>query len=90
MTKKELIQAISSDVEMPLVVVEAVLDGLGRAATQALADGGEVTIPGLVKLKTKDRAARMSRNPRTGEPVEVPAKKVVSAKVAKQLADAVA
>ena len=44
---------------------------------QELTAGGEVPLPGLGKLKTKDRAARMGRNPRTGEAVTIPARRVV-------------
>lgn len=57
--------------------VEAVLQALKDVAAQELAAGGEVPLPGLGKLKTKDRAARMGRNPRTGEAVTIPARRVV-------------
>ena len=50
---------------------------LKDVAAQELTAGGEVPLPGLGKLKTKDRAARMGRNPRTGEAMTIPARRVV-------------
>lgn len=90
MTKAELIAAISDDTEMHASVIDKVLDGLARTTAKRLGEGGEVTIPGLVKLGTKARAARKGRNPGTGETIDIPAKTVVSTKVLKGLADHVA
>lgn len=90
MTKSELIKAVAASAALPARDVETVLSALAEVASAALVTGNDVTIPDLVKLKTKIRAARTSRNPRTGEPVQVPAKTVVTAKPVKQLADAVA
>jgi DNA-binding protein HU-beta len=45
------------------------------------------TLPGLGKLILQDRAARVGRNPQTGEPVQIPAKKVVKFRVAKAAKD---
>lgn len=47
------------------------------AITGALQKGGEVRIHGFGNFKIQQRAARMGRNPRTGEAVRVPARKVV-------------
>ena len=47
------------------------------------------TLPGLGKLVLQDRAARMGRNPATGEPVAIPAKKVVKFRVAKAAKEAI-
>jgi DNA-binding protein HU-beta len=46
-------------------------------------------IPGLGKLELKQRKARMGRNPATGEPIKIPAKKVVKFRVAKAAKDAI-
>ena len=45
-----------------------------------------VEIPGIVRLKMADRAARTGRNPQTGEPLAIPARRVVKATVVKTLA----
>ena len=47
------------------------------------------TLPGLGKLKLKNRAARQGRNPATGETIQIPAKRVVKFRLAKSLKDAV-
>ncbi len=52
-------------------------------------EDGEFNLPGLGKLVKKDRAARMGRNPMTGESIQIPAKTVVKFRVAKAAKDAV-
>jgi DNA-binding protein HU-beta len=47
------------------------------------------TLPGLGKLKLKDRAARMGRNPATGETIQIPAKRVVKFQVSKAAKDSI-
>ena len=47
------------------------------------------TLPGLSKLKLKNRAARIGRNPATGEQINIPAKRVVKFRVAKAAKDAI-
>ena len=47
------------------------------------------TLPGLGKLKLKNRAARIGRNPATGEQIQIPAKRVVKFHVAKAAKDAI-
>jgi DNA-binding protein HU-beta len=49
---------------------------------------GEFVIPGLGRLVRVGRKARMGRNPATGEPIKIPAKKVVKFRVAKEAKDA--
>ena len=47
------------------------------------------TLPGIGKLKLANRKARMGRNPQTGEPIKIPAKRVVKFRVAKAAKDAI-
>ncbi len=47
------------------------------------------TLPGIGKLVLKDRAARMGRNPKTGEAIKIKAKRVVKFRVAKAAKDAI-
>ena len=47
------------------------------------------TLPGIGKLVLKDRAARMGRNPKTGAPIEIKAKRVVKFRVSKAAKDAI-
>jgi DNA-binding protein HU-beta len=50
---------------------------------------GEFVVPGICKLVVQKRKARQGRNPATGEMIDIPAKTVVKARIAKQLKDAV-
>lgn len=67
------------------VAVEAVLSGISGA----LADGDSVSLIGFGTFKVSQRAARQGRNPRTGENVYIPAKKVPRFVAGKALKDAV-
>ena len=65
----------------------AVIDALvGLAYKEAK---NKFTLPGLGKLELKNRKARMGRNPKTGEPIQIKAKRVVKFRVAKAAKDAI-
>lgn len=70
--------------------VAHVLATAADVAAAALAEGGEAVLPGLGKLVAKLKAARVVRNPATGEPAHVPARTAVTFRAAKSLKDAVA
>jgi DNA-binding protein HU-beta len=67
-----------------------ILDAQAKIALQELAKGGEITLVGLGKLHTADRAARTGRNPGNGEKIDIPAKRVPAFVAAKALKEAVA
>lgn len=90
MTKSELIAALAEATELNKTKVELVLDALATVVSHDLALGETVTLPGIVKLVPKEREACTGRNPRTGEPVEIAAKTVITAKVVPSLARALA
>ena len=95
MTKAELIEKIKAQLaDNPntkhiheKTVIAAVVDALGTVAGTALASGGEVPLAGLGKLKAKQRKARTGRNPRTGAPIDIPARMAVSFDPGKALTD---
>ena len=70
--------------------VEHVLKTAGDVIGAALVEDGEAVLPGLGKMVATQKAARTGKNPKTGEPVEIPARKAVKFRVAKALKDAVA
>lgn len=70
--------------------VEHVLKTAGDVIAAAVVEEGEAAIPGLGKLVAETKAERKGRNPKTGEPITIPAHKAVKFKVAKSLKDAVA
>lgn len=67
----------------------ALVDGIFDDITSACVGGEPVKIPGFGQFKVRDRAARIARNPATGEPVKVPAKRVFKFLPAKALKEAV-
>lgn len=87
MNQKQMIDAISERTDECKPAVKSVLSALAEIAQIELRTGGDVTIPGIVKLGTKHRAERMGRNPQTGEALTIPAKTVVTAKPVKALSD---
>lgn len=90
MTKSETIAAIADDSGNSKAAVEAVLDTFVEHVQRTLKKGGEVSLPGLGKFKVAKRAARTARNPQTGDPVKVAAKRVPKFSPAQDLKAAVA
>ncbi len=91
MTKKELIDAVKKNTYgLTKAQVEQVIGALAAAVHEELKCGGSVELPEVGRFKVKERAARTSRNPITGEAIQVPAKKVAAFSPAKSLRDAVA
>lgn len=95
MTRQELIKAVTQavrtahpDRDVNTVMVEVMLEALGDVAAVELLGGGEIPLPGLGKLKSKDIAARTGRNPRTGETLDIPAHKAVTFAACKDLKEA--
>ena len=66
------------------------VDEFLNAVCKALSAGKHIEIRGFGTFKVKDRKSRVARNPRTGDPVNVPARKVPVFKVSKELKEMVA
>jgi len=64
-------------------------DQFVEMALREVRTNGEFPLPGLGKLVKKERAARMGRNPMTGESIQIPSKTVVKFRVAKAAKEAV-
>jgi DNA-binding protein HU-beta len=77
MTKDKMIEGIMRASGISKANVERFYDGLVTLAMKELKSKGEFVLPGLGAFKVRIRKARIARNPRTGEPVKVPSKKVV-------------
>lgn len=90
MTQSELIIKTAQISGVSRNDVEHVLKTAGDVITSAVAEDGEAVIPGLGKLITQAKAARTGRNPKSGEPVVIPAHKAIKFRPAKALKDAVA
>jgi integration host factor beta subunit len=90
MTKADLVDEIAERTGLTKKDVAETVDEFLAAVTRALESGKHIEIRGFGTFKVKDRKARIARNPRTGEAVEVPARRVPVFKVSKELKDKVA
>ena len=77
MTKTQVIQYMAEQMEASPKQIAAFFDLLIETATTHTRNNGEFTIPGLGKLVKAQRAARMGRNPATGEAIKIKAKTTV-------------
>jgi DNA-binding protein HU-beta len=77
MTKDQMIEGIMRASGISKANVERFYDGLVVLTEKELQNKGEFVLPGLGAFKVRVRKARIARNPKTGEPVKVPSKKVV-------------
>ncbi|WP_120717000.1 integration host factor subunit beta [Tsuneonella amylolytica] len=86
MIRSELLQALAKDnPELRTDEVEQVVDIFFDEIGSRLAEGGRVELRGFGAFSTREREARKGRNPRTGEAVDVPAKKVPYFKPGKEM-----
>ena len=89
MTKAQLINALAQKTGHSKKDIATVLITLVELAYAEVKSGSEFVLPGLGKLVRKDRSARMGRNPKTGQTMQIPAKKVVKFRVAKACKEAI-
>jgi DNA-binding protein HU-beta len=90
MTKSELVRLVAEKMELTTRQSAAFFDLLASTAIQETKKNGEFTIPGLGKLVKAQRAARLGRNPQTGESIKIKAKTAIKFRVAKAAKDAIA
>ena len=90
MNKAELINAVAAAADVSKKDAEAVIVATVDAITQALSEGERVQLVGFGSFEVKKRAARLGRNPKTKESIEIPASVVPTFKAGKALKDAVA
>jgi DNA-binding protein HU-beta len=90
MNKAELIALTAEKTNVSKKDAEAVITAALDAITAALAAEEKVQLVGFGAFEVKSRAARLGRNPKTKEPIEIPASTVPVFKAGKALKDAVA
>ena len=86
---KHLAAALAEGHEMPKKQAEAILGDLVGLVTKHLKKGDRIRLAGLGILVVRKRAARMGRNPATGEPIQIKASKKVAFRPAKELKESV-
>lgn len=89
MKKADLIAAIAEEMNTAKHIADEALTALAKVLEFQLINGESLLIPGIGTFSVIQKAARLGRNPKTGETVEIPAKKTVKFKATKTLADAV-
>ncbi len=89
MNKTELINEVSKRTEVPKATVKKVVDATFNVIADVLNWDGKVQLVGFGSFYVTTRKARKGRNPRTGEVIEIPARKVVRFRAGKQLTDLV-
>lgn len=88
-TLKHLAAAIAEDQDMSKKQAESILSDTVALITKHLKKGERIRIVGLGILQVRKRAARMGRNPATGQPIQIKASKKVAFRAAKELKEAV-
>ena len=88
-TLKHIANTISETHELSKKQANAILDDFVTHVTKSLKKGARIRIGGLGILQVRKRAARMGRNPATGEAIKIKASKKVAFRAAKDLKEAV-
>jgi DNA-binding protein HU-beta len=88
-TLKHLAAALADDHDLSKKAAEAILTDMVGKIAKHLKKGERVRIVGLGILQVRKRAARIGRNPATGEPIQIKASKKVAFRAAKELKEAV-
>ena len=89
MNKAELVSAVAEKTGMSKKDSEKAVNAAFDTITEALAAGDKVQLVGFGAFEVKERGARIGRNPKTKEEIEIPASRVASYKVGKALKEAV-
>jgi DNA-binding protein HU-beta len=89
MTKSATVAHMSGRLELTKKQVAAFMDELQALAVKEAKKSGAFVIPGIGKVVLSNRKARMGRNPQTGEPIKIAAKRVVRIRAVKVLKDAI-
>ncbi|MCI7740787.1 MAG: HU family DNA-binding protein [Clostridiales bacterium] len=89
MNKTELVAAVAEKTGLSKKDSEKAVNAAFDSITEALAAGEKVQLVGFGAFEIKERNARVGRNPKTKETIEIPASRVASFKVGKALKDAV-
>ena len=87
MTKADLVEEVSRVTELTRKDSEVIVDTLFDSVIKALKTGDKLEVRGFGSFRVRQRNARVGRNPKTGEKVEVPAKRVPYFKPSKELKD---
>jgi DNA-binding protein HU-beta len=89
MTKSQLVERLAKEADVTKKQAQALMGGLVLTVVTSVKKGEPVKIPDLGTFRKVQSKARMGRNPQTGEPVKIPARKKVRFSVSKSFKEAV-
>ena len=89
MTKAELVDNVAEKVNLTKKQTEVIVNILFNSITEALSQGDKVELRGFGSFRIRSRNPREGRNPKTGDAVQIPAKKVPFFKAGKELREMV-
>jgi DNA-binding protein HU-beta len=85
MNKTQLVEKLAEEYEFTKVFARELVDNVFDSMVETIQKGGEVSISGFGNFKVAERQARSGRNPRTGEPIKIAARKNIKFKPATSL-----
>ena len=85
MTKAELVEKVANQINLTKKQTEVVVNTVFSSITDSLAEGKKVELRGFGSFRIRQRNARVGRNPKSGQKVDVPSKKVPFFKAGKEL-----
>ena len=89
LTKADLIEEVLRVTELPRKESETIVETIFDSIIQSIQKGEKIEIRGFGSFRTRQRRGRTGRNPKTGEKVDVPAKRIPFFKPSKELKDLV-
>ncbi|MDE5417359.1 HU family DNA-binding protein [Labilibaculum sp. DW002] len=89
MNKAQLIEAMANKAGLTKADAKKALDAFIETTSEALKGEDRVALIGFGSFSVSTREARTGRNPQTGKPIDIPAKKVIKFKAGSELADSV-
>ena len=89
MNKAELVAVVAERLNITKVDAERTFDGFLEVICETLGEGEKVVISGFGTFEVRDSVARVGRNPRTGEDINIPSQKSPAFKAGKGMKDAV-
>ena len=89
MTKAELVEMVAAQINLTKKQTEVVVNTVFQSITESLAQGKMVELRGFGSFRVRSRNARVGRNPKSGDRVDVPAKRVPFFKAGKELRELV-
>jgi integration host factor subunit beta len=87
LTKADLVEEVVKNTELPRNESEIIVETIFLGIIGALQNGDKIEIRGFGSFRTRQRRGRIGRNPKTGEKVEVPPKRIPFFKPSKELKD---